>query len=745
MANDKKISQFTQITALDPNDLFVIQRGASNFSASGTVLTNFISLTVQEEGGDIDTATNLMNFIGSGVTASAGASAGEVDITIPGDLIATQATDALVQNPTATEDGYAIVWNDTNQEYELSASGGNTIYTADDSLTGNRILTAGTNELRFLGDNDFFVLRADTRGETFVRFNADTGAAQHSMKIGSGGITGTIDPSALIEMNSTVAGFKPPTMTGAQVEAITSPATGLLAYATSAGGGDVTAAGYYQYNGANWVSVGGGGGGNTIYTGDDIITGNRNVGVAGFQLAFDTTAQTSTYKIFDSAGQVKHHFGNPSLTANDDFHINASIVARIDSKLGIGNSAAALPDGSLTATGEFQLGGTVPSNMALHWSGTNLGFGANANEAKFDFTGSLNMRPAQSLLNQHRRAVYFDWTGTGDDDYSGLNFGGINSEFNVTDEAQIKIRGTKGDQGTGANASQGRIYFEGWNSLTTNAFMEIRMNGDRTVDNEMKMQQFGSTHPSFPNTSRVVGEGELHLMAGGGIALPMIFKTGTSELERMRITSAGLIGINTDPAASTQLHVSGASGNAAFRADTNSVNGVLFATESSTQGRVGINTITPSYALHVVSQNVTDRIEIERTQTTTADRALIIARNGVLAQMQAINVNSTTVANAANGALFSSTETTRLASGDGNNLEFGILNATQDTFTRHAYFDSSGNFFMDATDQIIITAGGYVQFDDISTPADAAAGTTRIYTKSGSLYKKVGSVETLIG
>jgi hypothetical protein len=41
-------------------------------------------------------------------------------------------------------------------------------------------------------------------------------------------------------------------MTGAQVEAISSPAEGLMAYATSAGTGDVTAAGAYLYNGSNW-------------------------------------------------------------------------------------------------------------------------------------------------------------------------------------------------------------------------------------------------------------------------------------------------------------------------------------------------------------------------------------------------------------------------------------------------------------------------------------------------------------
>lgn len=68
--------------------------------------------------------------------------------------------------------------------------------------------------------------------------------------------TTTLDSSAILQLSSTSQGFLPPVMTGAQVEAISSPATGLLAYATNAGAGDVTAAGWWGYNGTNWVQVG---------------------------------------------------------------------------------------------------------------------------------------------------------------------------------------------------------------------------------------------------------------------------------------------------------------------------------------------------------------------------------------------------------------------------------------------------------------------------------------------------------
>lgn len=61
--------------------------------------------------------------------------------------------------------------------------------------------------------------------------------------------------SAILGAESTTKGFLPPVMTGAQVEAISSPTEGLIAYATSAGSGDVTAKGPYYWNGTNWIAM----------------------------------------------------------------------------------------------------------------------------------------------------------------------------------------------------------------------------------------------------------------------------------------------------------------------------------------------------------------------------------------------------------------------------------------------------------------------------------------------------------
>jgi len=45
-------------------------------------------------------------------------------------------------------------------------------------------------------------------------------------------------------------------MTGSQAEAISSPATGLMVFASSAGSGDITSAGWWGYNGSNWIQLG---------------------------------------------------------------------------------------------------------------------------------------------------------------------------------------------------------------------------------------------------------------------------------------------------------------------------------------------------------------------------------------------------------------------------------------------------------------------------------------------------------
>ena len=98
-----------------------------------------------------------------------------------------------------------------------------------------------------------------------------------------GALNATPNASALVDLQSTDKGFLLPRMSGAQVEAISTPATGLQVYATSAGSGDVTGEGWWGYNGSNWVQ--GYVSGSSIYTSDGTI-GSTRVATITDTLAF---------------------------------------------------------------------------------------------------------------------------------------------------------------------------------------------------------------------------------------------------------------------------------------------------------------------------------------------------------------------------------------------------------------------------------------------------------------------------
>jgi hypothetical protein len=73
-------------------------------------------------------------------------------------------------------------------------------------------------------------------------------------KVVIGGTTSS-SASALAEVNSTTQGFLPPRMTATQAEAISSPAEGLMIYATNGTGVTITSKGWWGYDGSTWVKL----------------------------------------------------------------------------------------------------------------------------------------------------------------------------------------------------------------------------------------------------------------------------------------------------------------------------------------------------------------------------------------------------------------------------------------------------------------------------------------------------------
>lgn len=67
--------------------------------------------------------------------------------------------------------------------------------------------------------------------------------------------TSATTSSAILEIDSTTKGFLPPRMTGAQAEAISLLAEGLMVYATVGNGVVITTKGWWGYDGATWVKL----------------------------------------------------------------------------------------------------------------------------------------------------------------------------------------------------------------------------------------------------------------------------------------------------------------------------------------------------------------------------------------------------------------------------------------------------------------------------------------------------------
>ena len=101
----------------------------------------------------------------------------------------------------------------------------------------------------------------------FPSVNADISIGTSSLKFnniyGTNGYfdtvlsVGTTSPNAssILDLTSTTKGFLPPRMTGAQAEAIGTPAAGLMVYSTDGSGATITSLGWWGYNGTTWVKL----------------------------------------------------------------------------------------------------------------------------------------------------------------------------------------------------------------------------------------------------------------------------------------------------------------------------------------------------------------------------------------------------------------------------------------------------------------------------------------------------------
>ena len=126
--------------------------------------------------------------------------------------------------------------------------------TALDIIAGNaRMRITGGNSFQF-DANSGGTFRIDSSSNLIRLFYADGTNNNVGISDINDSTFGT-NASAVLALRSTTKGFLPPRMTGAQAEAIGTPAAGLMVYANNGNGVTITSTGWWGYDGATWVKL----------------------------------------------------------------------------------------------------------------------------------------------------------------------------------------------------------------------------------------------------------------------------------------------------------------------------------------------------------------------------------------------------------------------------------------------------------------------------------------------------------
>lgn len=154
---------------------------------------------------------------------------------------------------TSTDYGYGLNWN------------GSAYFIGD--LRTNSYLYFGSTNGYILGNGAGVVQFRALNGLTITGYQHDLVADGATLSVSGttagsyinnafaiGKTSGAVS-SATLELSGTTKGFLPNRMTGAQAEAISSPAEGLLIYATDGSGVTITSKGWWGYTGSTWAKL----------------------------------------------------------------------------------------------------------------------------------------------------------------------------------------------------------------------------------------------------------------------------------------------------------------------------------------------------------------------------------------------------------------------------------------------------------------------------------------------------------
>jgi hypothetical protein len=216
--------------------------GSANITSNGGSLVSQFGVVCQGNDFALSSSVNNTGFIRF-LTQTGGTGVERLRIFNNGNVgINTQATDS----------GFRLDVNGTARvQGDLTITGTNINMQALTGVVGNSTVAGVRNNGGSLG---YVALGFSSNLLSAISIssyqNANTGFL--NLISDSHSLTTTYANSAVLEVRSTTRGFLPPRMTGAQAEAIASPAEGLLIYATIGSGTTITSKGWWGFEGATW-------------------------------------------------------------------------------------------------------------------------------------------------------------------------------------------------------------------------------------------------------------------------------------------------------------------------------------------------------------------------------------------------------------------------------------------------------------------------------------------------------------
>ena len=247
-------------------DLTTIIENLDTYVTGGTFTASASTLTLDRQNGSV-TITGLTSSDGTSneiqITDNSGGFLASVIEQSGTHIIPTTDSVTNLGSPTNRFDNLyldTIVNVDGGLNFYSNDAGTNLEFTIGTSL----VTVASGNNFRIANGYMYFTGTDDRIGSTIANkvylTNNQSSLRTGNLSEGYGFVMGngvetavTPDLSAIFKLESTTQGFLPPVMTGAEAEAISTPAEGLQVYASNAGSGDITSFGWWGYDGSNWV------------------------------------------------------------------------------------------------------------------------------------------------------------------------------------------------------------------------------------------------------------------------------------------------------------------------------------------------------------------------------------------------------------------------------------------------------------------------------------------------------------